>query len=274
MYYKVGRMDILTDYSGNQKVSKAWVLIYVRSGAGIYMFEGHLKAFDQSDILLLPPSASVSFDSSVLGDEYNANVDAVVIRFDAQWLDGLIRIFPRYSPVVMALKELRAPSVVTGLKWLKISDLMNRILTSSSNQEAALTLEILETLADPAEVVQLADKVIPIPDTGEKLSKVARFISCNLHRKFSLDEIADYAGMNRTYFCLFFKKHYGISLTDHVNRLRVDMACAMLDDGKSTISETALACGFPTVTYFNRIFKKIKGITPREFRSQVSPRVP
>lgn len=273
MYCKVGGIDILTNSIKNQKVGHSWILIYAHSGSGIYMHDGRLKAIDQSDILLLPPASSVSFDSAVLGDEYNANMDAVVIRFDEQWLDGLLRIFPRYSSVVMALKELRAPSAVTGLKWLKISDLMNRILTSSSNQEAVLTLEILDIIADPTDIIQFAEKVVPLPDTEERLSKVDRFISCNLHRKFSLDEIADYAGMNRTYFCLFFKKHYGLSLTDHVNNLRIDMACTMLDDGKSTIAETALACGFPTVTYFNRIFKKLKGITPREFRSQGSPQV-
>ena len=87
-----------------------------------------------------------------------------------------------------------------------------------------------------------------------------------MYQKISLDEIAAYAGMNKTYFCLFFKKHYGMSFTDYLNQKRMEMASAMLLKPDASIAEVAVACGYPTVTYFNRIFRKYKGVTPTEFR--------
>lgn len=273
MNYKIGDISVLMHSVKNKKLSRSWSLIYSRVGSGIYMYDGKLRSLDESEILLLPPCDEISFDSDIVGDEYNASVDAVVIRFDEQWMDSLLRVFPSCSDVILSLKELRAPSLVTGLKWLKISDLMNRISEVSSCQESVIVLQILQLLAESSDIHPISGRVLPIPETAEKLSKIDRYISCNLHRKFSLDDIAAYVGMNRTYFCLFFKKHYSISLTDHVNKLRIDMACTMLNDGKSTVAEVAAACGFPTVTYFNRIFKKIKGVTPRDFRSQESPLV-
>jgi two-component system response regulator YesN len=72
--------------------------------------------------------------------------------------------------------------------------------------------------------------------------------------------------MNKTYFCLFFKKHYGMSFTDYINRKRLEAASAMLLKPDTSIAEVALACGYPTVTYFNRIFRKFKGMTPSEYR--------
>jgi YesN/AraC family two-component response regulator len=129
-----------------------------------------------------------------------------------------------------------------------------------------LIFEILDLLAEPSEIQVVSETASVTEDVSEKKEKIDRFISCNLLGRFSLDDISAYVGMNRTYFCLFFKKHYGISLTDHVNRMRVDMACAMLKQGNMPISEIAKASGFPTVTYFNRVFKKIMGISPRELQ--------
>ena len=75
-----------------------------------------------------------------------------------------------------------------------------------------------------------------------------------------------YVGMNKTYFCLFFKKHYGMSFTEYLNQKRLETASVMLLKPDASIADVAVACGYPTVTYFNRIFRKFKGMTPSEYR--------
>ena len=101
---------------------------------------------------------------------------------------------------------------------------------------------------------------------GERLTRIRRYIDCNVYRKITLDEIAGYAGMNRTYFCLFFKKHFKISLTEYINSRKVDIASAMLLQTEKPVSDIAKECGFTTVNYFNRIFRNIMGVSPGEFR--------
>ena len=264
MGYKIGNISILTKKSDNKQINKYWKLIYARKGSGLYMYDGAFRCIDECDILFLPPSVSCSFDPHDLGDEYNANLETSVMLFDEQWLDAFLKVFPNSSNIILSIKESRVPSSVIGTKWLKLSELLNRILSCQPEEEPLLIYKILGLIANSAETTPISGASVPQPDPIEKRSRIDRFLSCNLHRKFSLDEIATYAGMNRTYFCLFFKKHYGISLTDHVNNLRIDMACKMIREENSSISEIAKACGFPTVTYFNRIFKKKIGVTPRE----------
>lgn len=266
MEYKVGGIDFLLNKAEKQLLNASWVLLNVRSGMGMCRCLDRLLCLDEGELLLLPPGADLAFDSAALGDEYNASLDVSALAFDESWLNGLLRLFPKCSSVVLALKERRSPSRILGTKWLKICGLTERLSNALPQQEAMLILEILDLLADPSEIQVVSETASVTEDVSEKKAKIDRFISCNLLSRFSLDEISDYAGMNRTYFCLFFKKHYGISLTDHVNRKRVDMACAMLKQGNMPIAEIAKASGFPTVTYFNRVFKKIMGISPREFQ--------
>lgn len=84
----------------------------------------------------------------------------------------------------------------------------------------------------------------------------------------TLEDIASYVGMNKTYFCLFFKKHYGTGLIEYVNSMKLDMACAMLLKSDASIADIATQCGFRTVTYFNRVFKAAKGVSPKEYRTK------
>lgn len=265
MEYRIGKIGTLLNIADNHKINNCWLLVYIRKGAGMYNRRGHMYGLNEGEILFFPPWSEIAFDSTTLGDEYNANLDATVIRFDEQWLDAFLRLFPSHSLIVLSIKECRVPSRILGTKWLTVSRMMDRLASSEPHKHAAIVLDILELLADPAGVEPIADAApATVYDISDRIERIDRFISCNLVRKFSLEEIARYVGMNRTYFCLFFKKHYGVSLTDHVNALRIDMACTLLRQDEISISDVARMCGFPTVTYFNRVFKKIKGVSPRD----------
>ena len=106
----------------------------------------------------------------------------------------------------------------------------------------------------------------------ERKEKIERYISTNLFDKVSLEEVAAYLGMNRTYFCLFFKRHYGKGFADYLNDLRVDKAASMLLQGDRQISEIAKECGFKTAAYFTRAFRRSRGMTPGEYRKKHSER--
>lgn len=264
MEYKVGGIEILLNKAENQKLNTSWILLYVRSGCGMYNCSGRMKCLDEGELLLLPPGVQPAFDSDSLGDEYNASLDAAVVRFGERWLDVFLQLFPAHSDTVLALRERRYPSRITGTKWLKISGIMDSMNVSAPQRSPILLLEIFDLLSDPSDIHPIDYSPTTSLLQDDRKERVDRYLSCNILKKFSLEEIAQYAGMNRTYFCLFFKKNYGVSLTDYVNKQRVEVACGMLRQGNIPVSDVAKACGFPTVTYFNRVFKKIMGISPRE----------
>ena len=264
--YQIGRTDLLLQLSVNQMSNKFWTLIYIKSGVGMCLVDGQLMGLSEGDILFFPPGIAYSFVSEDLGDEYNENIEVVVFRFDGSWLDSLLKTFKSLSREILTLKEYKNPLAVVGPKWMKMSVLMSNLYGADPHDEAILILDLIRYLSQAPDLLPLSTAAAEVQDVPAKKDKIERYVSCHLYQKISLDEISAYAGMNKTYFCLFFKKHYGMPFTDYINRKRLETASAMLLKPDASIAEVAVACGYPTVTYFNRIFRKFKGMTPSEFR--------
>jgi AraC-like DNA-binding protein len=90
----------------------------------------------------------------------------------------------------------------------------------------------------------------------------------HFHEAINLKQVADLIYMSESNFCKFFKKATGTTFSDYVNDLRITEACHMLLYTDETISHIANACGFESLSYFNRVFLKKKKHTPSEFRKR------
>jgi AraC-like DNA-binding protein len=208
-----------------------------------------------------------------LGDEYNANVDAVVLRFDNAWLADLLTVFRTMNKVVLKIREIMDPYAIEGPKWMKVSALLDELSKAGASRQAIIIIDLLELLSSPKDMVRILQSAQQTSLTlDERKEKIERYISTNLFDKVSLEEVAAYLGMNRTYFCLFFKRHYGKGFADYLNDLRVDKAASMLLHGDRQISEIAKECGFKTPAYFTRAFRRSRGMTPGEYRKTHSGR--
>ena len=97
------------------------------------------------------------------------------------------------------------------------------------------------------------------------LNRIQVYVVCNAKRNITLDDIARHVGMNRTSFCLFFKKATGKTFVIYLNEYRIEFACRLLKLRKKSIAEICYQAGFNNVPYFNRIFKKATGVSPSEY---------
>ncbi len=102
----------------------------------------------------------------------------------------------------------------------------------------------------------------------ENMDRVIQYINTNISKKLSLEELADISCFSRTYFSVLFKELNGVSPWDYINIKRVELAKKMLRDRNETVLFISSECGFSNLSNFNRIFKKITGATPTEFRKK------
>lgn len=86
----------------------------------------------------------------------------------------------------------------------------------------------------------------------------------------TLQSTAESLNLNKTYLANLFKKETGGTFTAYVNGKRINHAIFLLNSTTAPIQEIASACGIPDVTYFTRLFKQEKGITPSEYRKMIS----
>lgn len=102
--------------------------------------------------------------------------------------------------------------------------------------------------------------------SNARLRKAQEYIAANYRNEIRLNDLADMAGMSPSSFSRFFKLRTGRSLSDYIIGIRLDVASRELVSTKTPIAEICFSSGFNNVSNFNRIFKKNKGYTPKEFR--------
>ncbi len=105
---------------------------------------------------------------------------------------------------------------------------------------------------------------------SRRIEKAFEYMNANFNREINLAEVAKIANMPEASFSRFIKKRTGITFIDSLNEIRLGHASRMLIDTTQTIAEVAYKCGFNNISHFNRIFKKKKVCTPKEFRENYS----
>ena len=101
----------------------------------------------------------------------------------------------------------------------------------------------------------------------EKMKKVLDYISENYMQRIQLDELAALADMNRYNFCRFFKKHTDMTPVEYLNLHRVNEAFRLLQSADCTVTDAALQAGFESMSYFSRMFKRFKNVSPSQVRT-------
>lgn len=103
-------------------------------------------------------------------------------------------------------------------------------------------------------------------EKSDCIASAKDYIDENIHDPIVLDEVASEVHMSRYYLCRRFKEATGMTLTEYVSGIRVEMAKDMLANSALRVADIAFEVGFQSLSQFNRCFQKITGSTPTEFR--------
>jgi AraC-like DNA-binding protein len=101
---------------------------------------------------------------------------------------------------------------------------------------------------------------------SRRIEKAFEYMNNNYDRGITLGEVAKLVSMTEVSFSRFIKKRTGNTFIDSLNEIRLGHASRMLIDTTHSIAEISYNCGFNNISNFNRIFKKKKACTPKEFR--------
>jgi AraC-like DNA-binding protein len=101
------------------------------------------------------------------------------------------------------------------------------------------------------------------------ITRAKAFINSHQDDDISLGDVAGAVNTSSFYFCKLFKKATGINFTDYLSRVRIEKAKNLLLNPNLRVSEIAYAVGFQSLTHFNRMFLKLAGCSPSEYRAKV-----
>jgi AraC-like DNA-binding protein len=143
-----------------------------------------------------------------------------------------------------------------------------RVMSSRQHESVVKLLTIF------AEHLSMVSNRIVVQEQNAEsplISRAKQFIAEHQTEELSLDQVAKSVHTSKFYFCKIFKKATGINFTDYLSRVRTERAKNLLLNPNLRVSEIAYEVGFQSLTHFNRVFKRILGQSPTEYRSQLAP---
>lgn len=119
-----------------------------------------------------------------------------------------------------------------------------------------------------------ADEHLRVVENREEsiMVSIASFIRENYMQELSLEKMLKLAGMNRTRFCATFKQRTGRTFVSYLNQVRIENASELLKNSDLNVTGTAHKVGYKNVIHFERVFRKMKGTSPRRYRNGLRSR--
>ncbi len=246
-------------------------LVLIVKGRGKRMIGDHIDRFVANDLVLVGTGLPHEwlYDSEVSGNSDGFQGESIVYMFLPNFLGSEFFELPENRNLKRLLGDSSRGIKFIGKTKEKIRLLMLQNHDHDGSARLYSLLSIFGIIANTKEYTLLASQGFREPfhrKGNEPMQKVLEYILQNFHREVSIKEVLNLTNMSNTAFCLSFKKTYRMTFTEYLLNTRIGYACKLLTDGSLNISQIAYNCGFENMSNFNRHFKKLKGITPSQFK--------
>jgi len=140
-------------------------------------------------------------------------------------------------------------------------------IVPKAKYDAIVTL--LKQFAEHLSIVSNQILVQQAKQEPPMISRAKEYIREHYQEELSLGRVAKAVHASSFYFCKMFKKATGLNFTEYVSRIRIEKAKNLLLNPNLRVSEIAFEVGFQSLTHFNRVFKKVLGRSPTEYRDRL-----
>ncbi|MGH7939679.1 MAG: helix-turn-helix domain-containing protein [Limisphaerales bacterium] len=202
-------------------------------------------------------------------------VHAVIVRFLETFAGTDFLEIPEMKPVRRLLQRSGRGLHVTGATRHAVAERMRRLPEVTGLERISGLLSILYVLARSNDLKPVASAgFVPVLNGSDqdRMQRVCNYIHRRLEEPIERASVAREAHLSEGAFSRFFKLRTGKTLPGYINELRVGRACRLLVEEEMKIIEIALECGFANLANFNRRFRQITGLTPRNYRGRFQNR--
>ena len=99
-----------------------------------------------------------------------------------------------------------------------------------------------------------------------RIEGIVKYINENYASIANIEEISEHFYISKYHLCRLFNRELGVGLVTYLNNIRIRSAALLLDEGKMSITDIATSCGFNSSSYFCKVFKSEKGVSPTEYK--------
>ena len=242
-------------------------LNFIQNAAGAKRVVGdHVEEIGNTELVLVGPNLQHGWFTHKCKDKIINEITIQFHRdlFDEKFLNrnqmSFIRTLLQRSSRGVLFSEATTLSIMPRLIQLPQKHGFDSVLELMSILHDLSTSRNFRTLSD------VSFNTETLSYNSRRIEKIMAYLNNNFNEAITLGDAAKIAGMAQVSLSRFFKLRTGKTFIDTLNEVRLGHATRMLIDTTNSINEVAYKCGFNNMSNFNRIFKKKKDSTPKEFR--------
>jgi len=240
-------------------------LVYVEADAGIRHVGSHISGYTQSDLVFIGGNLPhLNFDYRLRSDYHQ-----VVIQLRENFMGAAIITSPEFSSINQLFKRSASGIAFYGDTKATVAPRLKALHYLAPFNQLIELMDIFQVLANSDEYHILNDGHLSLQfflKDKIRMGAIYEYIDANYNRKPDVNVVADKVHLTTPAFCRYFKKQTNMTFTDFVNQYRIDLAKNLLMQDKN-VTETCYAVGFESLSYFNKLFNKIVGINPSDFKN-------
>jgi len=254
---EVGSLRALAEHTSRREGLQSFLCFLVTDGQGRLFWEGEEYPLSRGDVVFLDCRKGYAHSTGAPGQPL----------WSLQWCHffgpAMEAIYAKYCerggrPVIQGANTAAYQQLFEELYAIAASDDYIRDMRINEKLSGLLTLLMESSWHQESRVV-----------TPRKMDiqHIKAYLDLDYREKITLESVAAHFFVDKHYLARRFKEQYGMTLTSYLQHQRITRAKWMLRFTDKSVEQIGIECGAGELSYFSRLFKKLEGVSPTEFRS-------
>ncbi len=251
---EVGKLQAKQPHISRRVNLQSYLFFIVESGSGVLDYNGQTYSLKQGDcafIDCMQPYAHCSSD------------DLWALKWVHFYGSNMSDIYEKYL-------QRGGQNHFTATDPQTYHTLLHDLFTLAGTEDYVKDMKINEKLSSLLTQLMVEswnpDRNHLHSNSRRNLREIQDYLNQNYPRKITLDELADTFYINKFYLTRLFKEQFGMSINTYLLQTRITHAKRLLRFSDLSIEQIGSTCGMDDANYFSRVFKKVEGCTPGEYR--------
>ena len=264
---EVGSLSAIRPHTSKREKLQSYLCFMVEDGEGELVYEGKKYELKTGDVVFIDCRKAYSHSTGM-----NPNAGLWSLRWCHFYGPSMPAIYAKYCergglPVIRGADV--SVDLARGADVSQYAAILTDIYTLASSSDYIRDMRINGKLNDLLTLLMESSwhqgNSSNVPKKMD-ISSVKCFLDEHYSEKLSLESVAGHFYIDKHYLARLFKEQYGVTLVNYLQQVRITHAKRMLRFTDKSIEAIGLECGIGDLNYFSRVFKKLEGVSPSEFR--------
>ena len=253
---EIGKLKSLKSHTSKRESLDSFLFIIVTSGSGTFNYMGKIYSLKAGDHLFIDCKKPYSHESTD-SDPWKL----IWVHFNGVLMDHYYQYFSNKTSSIAF-----QPDELSEFNTLLENLLM--LANKKSTDSELMASHLLNSLITRVLTLNTDQVTKDINRIEDKIQQIKDFLDENFQKKIPLDKIAEEFYISKYHMSREFKKAYGITIATYIVAKRITYAKELLRFTDMKIDEIGQFCGIEDNSYFNKVFRKLEGVTASEYRKK------